>query len=225
MACSTFTNQTVKKNKGADGMPAYKTLHLATIARDLAKTDARSALFSDSLELWFVHKMCIFSSPLLLSSSLLGCRFPACLPEDRRRKPNPPEPNVAQITKQSCICLLSFHSAVCAGNIELHSLTHTHTHRKRWVCVCVCFILPLVCSGNPLSFIFTPILTVYFNSIQFTGKVISAGLILCMHSHWTNKVSQGALLRPLTYQLHTDSLWTQGQEQGGWKSRRINAWQ
>lgn len=31
--------------KTADQMPAHKTLHLATIARDLAKPDARSALF------------------------------------------------------------------------------------------------------------------------------------------------------------------------------------
>lgn len=44
--------------------------------------------------------------------------------KDTGQKPNPPEPNVAQITKQSCIYLLSFHSTVCACNIELHALTH-----------------------------------------------------------------------------------------------------
>ena len=137
-----------REKQEADWMPACEMFASGNISTPFSQ-DRRSIstffFFSDSLELWFVLEMIFFSSPpsssssplLLISSSLLGCRFPACLPKDRRRKPNPPEPNVAQITKQSCIYLLSFHSAFCACDIELHS----HTQKKkggRRECVCVC---------------------------------------------------------------------------------------
>lgn len=116
-----------------------------------------------------VHKMKLRSFSLLRSSSLLCCRFPACLPKDKNQR-GPDNKNNLVFT-----CFPSILPSVHA-NLKIRFPFHTNTRKKDgcvhsvWVSTCL-HLKNKKCvpetkrRGSYWHLCLIPILSHYFNSI------------------------------------------------------------
>lgn len=140
----------------------------------------------------------------------------ACLSKDTRRKSNPPEPSVAQITKQSCTVYTFSPSILPSGHAILNytrsvSNTRTQTHKEMSVC-------------NPPRSTELYIHGNSFNSRCVIHKQDNICGFTALYTEPPEQQGQFSTEAPW-HSSFRDSLWNLAQGQRSWKSLWIKAWQ